>query len=110
MFSVFSHCLKFASLVFLDIAQDCSLGKCLISSRAETSKKKQKKKQKQKRNDLFYSNVVGHPVKLACFYLLLIRFLLRRLKKYLKFIFYLFKTLQNSFSWSIISAIRAAFS
>ena len=106
MFSVFSHCLKFASLVFLDIAQDCSLGKCLISSRAETSTKKIK----NGRNDLFYSNVVGHPVKLACFDLLLVRFLWHRLKKYLEFIFYLFKTLQNSFSWSIISAIRAAFS
>ena len=105
MFSVFSHCLKFASLVFLDIAQDCSLGKCLISSRAETSTTT-----KNDRNDLFYSNVVGHPVKLAYFGLLLIRFLWRRFKKYLEFIFYLFKTLQNSFSWSIISAIRAAFS
>ena len=30
---------KFASLVFLDIAQDCSLGQCLTSGRAETSKK-----------------------------------------------------------------------
>ena len=32
--------LKFASLLFLDIAQDSSLGQCLASSRAETSKKK----------------------------------------------------------------------
>ena len=31
--------LKFASLLFLDIAQDSSLGQCLASSRAETSKK-----------------------------------------------------------------------
>ena len=31
--------IKVASLVFLDIAQDCSLGQCLTSSRAETSKK-----------------------------------------------------------------------
>ena len=30
--------------IFLDIAQDCSLGQCLTSSRAETSKKKKKKK------------------------------------------------------------------
>ena len=36
---VFWLFLKFASLVFLDIAQDCSLGQCLTSSRAETSKK-----------------------------------------------------------------------
>ena len=42
--------------IFLDIAQDCSLGQCLTSSRAETSKKKKKKKWGQ--NDLFYSNVV----------------------------------------------------
>ena len=40
--------------IFLDIAQDCSLGQCLTSSRAETSKKKKKWGQ----NDLFYSNVV----------------------------------------------------
>ena len=32
--------LKFALLVFHDIAQDCSLGQCLTPSRAETSKKK----------------------------------------------------------------------
>ena len=32
----FCHFLKVASLVFLDIAQDCSLGQCLTSSRAET--------------------------------------------------------------------------
>ena len=32
--------------IFLDIAQDCSLGQCLTSSRAETSKKKKKKKKK----------------------------------------------------------------
>ena len=36
----FHHFLKFASLVFLDIAQDCSLGQCLKSSRAETLKNK----------------------------------------------------------------------
>ena len=35
----FRHFLKFASLVFFDIAQDCRLGQCLTSSRAETSKK-----------------------------------------------------------------------
>ena len=36
---VFRHFLKFALLVFLDIAQDCSLGQWLASTRAETSKK-----------------------------------------------------------------------
>ena len=36
---VFRHFLKLASLVFLDIAQDCSLGQCLTSTRAETSEK-----------------------------------------------------------------------
>ena len=34
----FSHFLKVPSLVFPDIAQDCSLGQCLIAIRAETSK------------------------------------------------------------------------
>ena len=33
----FWHFLKVASLVFLDIAQDCSLGQCLTSRGAETS-------------------------------------------------------------------------
>ena len=33
------HFLKVASLVFLDIAEDCNVGECLISSIAETSKK-----------------------------------------------------------------------
>ena len=36
---VFCHFLKFASLVFLDIARDCRLGQCLTSSRGATSKK-----------------------------------------------------------------------
>ena len=35
----FRHFLKVASLVFLDIAEDCNVGECLISSIAETSKK-----------------------------------------------------------------------
>ena len=35
----FCYFLKVASLVFLDIAQNCILGQCLTSSRAETSKK-----------------------------------------------------------------------
>ena len=36
----FCHFLKVASLVFLDIARDCSLVECLTSSRAKTLKKK----------------------------------------------------------------------
>ena len=36
---VFCDFLKVALLVFFDIAQDCSLGQCLTSSRAKTSKK-----------------------------------------------------------------------
>ena len=36
-FMGFWHFLKVASLVFLDIAEDCSLGQCLTFSRAETS-------------------------------------------------------------------------
>ena len=36
----FLHFLEFASLVFFDISQDCSLRQCLTSSTAETSKKK----------------------------------------------------------------------
>ena len=57
----------FDSLVFLDIAQNCSLGQCLTSSRAKTSKKKKKKKKKSGwgRNDIFYSNVVECPLKLV---------------------------------------------
>ena len=35
----FCHFLEVASLVSLDIAQDCSLGQCLTSIRAKTSKK-----------------------------------------------------------------------
>ena len=61
----FCYFLKVASLVFLDIARDCSLEQCVTSSRAETS---------QKifcgpiwvQSDLFYSNVSEHPLKLAC--------------------------------------------
>ena len=36
----FHYFLEFASLVFLDIAQGCSLGKCLTSNRAEAHTKK----------------------------------------------------------------------
>ena len=43
---VFLHFLKFASLVFLVIAQDFSLGQCLTSGGTEASKKKKKKKKK----------------------------------------------------------------
>ena len=32
----FCHFFKFGSLDFLDTAQDCSLGQCLTSNRAET--------------------------------------------------------------------------
>ena len=34
----FCHFLKFASLVFLDMAQDCRLEQCLTSRRVKTSK------------------------------------------------------------------------
>ena len=34
-------------IVFLDIAQDCSMGQSLTFHRAETSKKKKKKKKKR---------------------------------------------------------------
>ena len=42
---------------FPDIVQECSLEQCLTASRAKTSKK----------NDIFYSNVIERPLKLACF-------------------------------------------
>ena len=35
----FCYFLEIAFLVFLDIVLDCSLGQCLTSNRAETSKK-----------------------------------------------------------------------
>ena len=57
--SSFCHLLKITLFFFLDIVQDCSLGQCLTSNRAETSPN-------WGRNDLFYSNV-EHPLKLACF-------------------------------------------
>ena len=53
-------------IIFLDFAQDCSLRQCLTSSRTETSKKNFFGLN-WVRNDLFYSNVVEHPHKLACF-------------------------------------------
>ena len=59
----FCNFLKVASLYFLNIAQDCSLGQCLTSSRAETSKEK-----KNCGPNFFYSNLVKHPLKLACLY------------------------------------------
>ena len=61
---VFCHFLKFGSLIFLDIAQDCSLGQCLTSSRVKTSKTKFCVFN-WGRNDLFYYNVVKRPLKLA---------------------------------------------
>ena len=48
--------LKVASLIFFDIAQDCSLEQCLISSRAETFRKKLCGSN-WIQNGLFYSNV-----------------------------------------------------
>ena len=59
--------LKVESLVFLDIAQGCSLQQCLTSSRAETSKKSFFGPN-WGRNDLFYFKVVKHPLKLACYF------------------------------------------
>ena len=56
----FCHFLKVASLVFLGIAQNCSLEQCLTSRRAETSKEK-KCGANRWHND---SNVVECPLKL----------------------------------------------
>ena len=64
----FCHFLKVTLLVFLDIAQDCSLGQCVTSIRAKPLKKKKKEYGPNwSRNDMFYSNVVERPLKLACF-------------------------------------------
>ena len=60
----FCYFLKVASLVFLDIAQNCILRQCLTSSRAETKKKCCPN---WFRNDISRSNVDEHPLKLACF-------------------------------------------
>ena len=60
----FCHFLKVASFYLIDIAQDCSLGHCLTSRRAETSKIICR--QNWDGNDLFYSNVIKRPLKLAC--------------------------------------------
>ena len=71
----FCHFFKVASSLFLDIAQDCSFGQCLTSSRAETSKKKKKKKKKKNCdpilgwNYIFYSIAVERPLKLSCYLL-----------------------------------------
>ena len=51
-----------------NIAQDCSLRQCLISSRAETSKKKVFVAQIGAQMTVC-SNVVKHSLKLACFHL-----------------------------------------
>ena len=70
----FCHFLKFASLLFLDIVQDCGLGQFLTSSRDRTSKSticgltQDLIGQNQGRNDIFYSNIVECPVKLACLF------------------------------------------
>ena len=64
----FFHFLKVASLIFLDIARDCSLVECLTSSRAKTFKKKKNRGSNLGRNDLFYSSVVERPRKFASFF------------------------------------------
>ena len=73
VFAIFSS--LHASLVFLDIALDCSFGQCLTSSRAETPPPKKKKKKKLwpklGPNNLVYTNVVKCPLKLACYFLIL---------------------------------------
>ena len=53
----------------LDMPEDCSLGQCLTSSRAETSKKKICGLD-WGRNDLYYSSVIERPLKLAYFIIL----------------------------------------
>ena len=53
-------------LVFLDIAQDCSLGQYLTLSRAETFNNKKICGTNWGRNDLFYSKFIEDPLKLAC--------------------------------------------
>ena len=64
----FYHFLKVASLVFLDIAQDCSLGQCLASVDLKPPKNICCPNWGQ--NDLFCSNVMECPLKLACFKLI----------------------------------------
>ena len=61
----FCYFLKAALLVFLDIAQNCSLKQCVTSSRAETSIK-HFSGPNWGRNDLFYSNFTEHPLILTC--------------------------------------------
>ena len=65
----FCYFLKVASLVFLDVAQDCSYGQCLTSNRAETSKKNIYIYiwPELGRDDPVYSNVVERPLRLACY-------------------------------------------
>ena len=63
----FCNFLNFASLIFLSIAQDCSLGQYLKSSRTENSKWKIYGPNGGW-SDLFCSNVVVLSVKLACFF------------------------------------------
>ena len=59
---MFCHFLKVASLVFLDIAQDCCLG--LVELKPP---KKVFCGPYWRRNDLFYSNVVERLLKFACY-------------------------------------------
>ena len=62
----FCHFLKVSSLFFPDIGKDCSLGQDLAASRAKTSKKNFLG-QNLDRDELSYSNVIEHPLRLACF-------------------------------------------
>ena len=66
---IWGHFLKFASLVFLDITHDCSLGPCVTSS--ETSKKifwpKLGLNRPKSGPKLGFPDVVWSPVKLAYF-------------------------------------------
>ena len=70
----FCHFLTFASVLFLDIVQECGVGQFLTSSRDRTSKSticgltQDLIGQNQGRNDIFYSNIVECPVKLACLF------------------------------------------
>ena len=66
--SVFQGCI----ISFFDIAQDFSLAQCLTSSAVGTSKKPFCGPSRD-RNDLFYSKVVERPLKLACFFILLVK-------------------------------------
>ena len=63
----FCHFFKVASLVSLDIVQDCSLGQCRTSNLNLKKKKKKKKKKGCGQNWGRNFNVTEHLLKLACF-------------------------------------------